>query len=227
MYYDLHIHSALSPCSDDSMTIHNIINMSILKGLDLIAITDHNSLLQQECFLKVAKGQINVLVGVEIQTSDKIHVLAYFPPNTNLDPIQKYLDKHLFSQMNIPEYYGNQLIMDINDKVVMVENRLLIGSLDRNVKEVIEDIHQFGGKAILAHVYRKYGYIATYNQLDMDLPFDGVEVRYEDKNRLLEEYPDLTKRIILHNSDAHYLGDISEPEFQLSQEAYKLLKGEM
>ena len=50
MYYDLHIHSALSPCSDDSMTIHNIINMSLLKGLDLIAITDHNSLLQQDCF---------------------------------------------------------------------------------------------------------------------------------------------------------------------------------
>ena len=47
MYYDLHIHSALSPCGDDTMTINNIFNMSYIKGLELIAITDHNSLKQQ------------------------------------------------------------------------------------------------------------------------------------------------------------------------------------
>ena len=39
MYYDLHIHSALSPCGDDTMTINNIFNMSYIKGLELIAIT--------------------------------------------------------------------------------------------------------------------------------------------------------------------------------------------
>ena len=37
MYYDLHIHSALSPCSDDTMTIYNIFHMAYIKGLDLIA----------------------------------------------------------------------------------------------------------------------------------------------------------------------------------------------
>ena len=42
MYYDLHIHSALSPCGDDTMTINNIFNMAYIKGLELIAITDHN-----------------------------------------------------------------------------------------------------------------------------------------------------------------------------------------
>ena len=42
MFYDLHIHSALSPCSDDDMTLNNIVNMACLKELDLIAITDHN-----------------------------------------------------------------------------------------------------------------------------------------------------------------------------------------
>lgn len=181
MFYDLHIHSALSPCSDDSMTIHNIINMSLLKGLDVIAVTDHNSLLQQDCLRKVAKGKIDLLIGVEIQTRDKIHVLGYFPVFTDLKPLQRYLDLHLYTTFNQPEFYGNQLILNEQDKVVMVENRLLIGSLDVNVKEIIDVIHQFNGKAILAHVYRKYGYIATYGQIDMTLPFDGVEVRIEDK----------------------------------------------
>lgn len=43
-YFDFHIHSCLSPCADDEMTPNNIINMSLLKGLDAIAITDHNSI---------------------------------------------------------------------------------------------------------------------------------------------------------------------------------------
>ena len=53
MYYDLHIHSALSPCGDDLMTINNIFNMAYIKGLDLIAITDHNSLKQQYYLEKI------------------------------------------------------------------------------------------------------------------------------------------------------------------------------
>ncbi|HOT21679.1 MAG TPA: PHP domain-containing protein, partial [Sedimentibacter sp.] len=42
-YYDLHIHSDLSPCSACDMTPNNIINMSLIKGLDIISVTDHNS----------------------------------------------------------------------------------------------------------------------------------------------------------------------------------------
>ena len=45
LYYDFHIHSALSPCGDNEMTPNNIINMSLIKGLDAIAVTDHNSAL--------------------------------------------------------------------------------------------------------------------------------------------------------------------------------------
>ena len=41
--YDLHIHSCLSPCGDDDMTPGNIVGMAAVKGLDVIAVTDHNS----------------------------------------------------------------------------------------------------------------------------------------------------------------------------------------
>ena len=43
LYYDLHIHSCLSPCGDDDMTPANIVGMAAVKGLDVIALTDHNS----------------------------------------------------------------------------------------------------------------------------------------------------------------------------------------
>ena len=226
MYYDLHIHSALSPCSEDEMTIHNIINMSLLKGLDLVAVTDHNSVRQQKCLLEVAKDKIKILVGVEIQTSDHIHVLGYFHPEIDLDQIQTYLDKHLIVKMNNPEYYGHQLILNTLDEVVDQEPRLLISSIDRNCQEVIDDIHHLGGRVILAHVYRKYGYIDRYGQLDMRLPFDGVEVLPEAKEELLHTYPALKNRLVLSNSDAHQLGMISEPQYQISCQEYHILKGD-
>ena len=41
--YDLHLHSCLSPCGDNDMTPENIAGMAKIIGLDLIALTDHNS----------------------------------------------------------------------------------------------------------------------------------------------------------------------------------------
>ena len=40
---DLHMHSCLSPCGDELMTPNNIVNMAKLKGLDAIAVCDHNT----------------------------------------------------------------------------------------------------------------------------------------------------------------------------------------
>ena len=39
-FYDLHLHSCLSPCGDMDMTPNNIVNMAKLLGLDVIALTD-------------------------------------------------------------------------------------------------------------------------------------------------------------------------------------------
>ena len=59
-YYDFHIHTALSPCGDEDMTPNNIVNMALLKELDMIAITDHNSCENVEA-MKVAQDS-NLLV---------------------------------------------------------------------------------------------------------------------------------------------------------------------
>lgn len=57
IFYDLHIHSALSPCSDDDMTLNNIINMACIKELNLISVSDHNTLKQLKHFEKLAEGK--------------------------------------------------------------------------------------------------------------------------------------------------------------------------
>ena len=40
---DLHMHSVLSPCGDLGMTPNNIVGMALLKEVDYIALTDHNT----------------------------------------------------------------------------------------------------------------------------------------------------------------------------------------
>ena len=42
-HYDLHIHSCLSPCGDNDMTPNNLVQMALLSGCDVIALTDHNT----------------------------------------------------------------------------------------------------------------------------------------------------------------------------------------
>ena len=73
MYYDLHMHSALSPCAENEMTPNNICNMAIIKGLELIAVTDHNSVKQLPAFSKcVEQMGIKALYGAEIQTAEEV-----------------------------------------------------------------------------------------------------------------------------------------------------------
>lgn len=56
VFYDLHIHSCLSPCGDQDMTPKNIVNMALLKELELIALTDHNSCKNCPAIMKAAAG---------------------------------------------------------------------------------------------------------------------------------------------------------------------------
>ena len=42
-YYDLHLHSCLSPCGSEDMTPANLAAMCALAGLDIVALTDHNT----------------------------------------------------------------------------------------------------------------------------------------------------------------------------------------
>ena len=80
LFYDLHIHSALSPCGDNDMTPNNIINMSIIKGLDVIAVSDHNSIKNLYSVMEVAKNtDLLVIPAMEIETAEEVHMLSLFP----------------------------------------------------------------------------------------------------------------------------------------------------
>lgn len=227
MYYDLHIHSALSPCSDDLMTINNIFNMAYIKGLQLIAITDHNSLKQQYYLEKIIehdilKGKIDYVHGVELQSSEEIHLLAYFKKGSNLNVIQEWIDKHLIKVKNQSDYYGNQYIFNEFDEVIGIEDNLLISSLDLNVYQIVKKVHEFNGVVILAHVMAKrYGIYEVYHGIPDDLNYDGIEVgSIKQLNELKQLCKHLKDDYVFFNSDAHNLESISEPINQIDRDIF-------
>ncbi len=80
LYYDLHIHSCLSPCGDSDMTPNNIVNMARLADLNLIALTDHNSCRNCPAILAAARGSgLTVLPGMELCSAEEAHVVCLFP----------------------------------------------------------------------------------------------------------------------------------------------------
>ena len=80
VFYDLHMHSCLSPCGADDMTPNNLVNMAVLAGLQVIAVADHNTTRNVPAAIKVG-AQVGVLVvpAMELTTKEDIHVLCLLP----------------------------------------------------------------------------------------------------------------------------------------------------
>lgn len=224
--YDLHLHSALSPCSDDDMTPNNIVNMAILNDLDFIAISDHNSLVQQQSIKKVAQGKIKILYGVEIQSKEEVHILAYFYKESQIDSMQEYLDQYLMVRDLDVNYFGHQYIMNERDEIVGEEKRLLLNSIDRGIEEIEYKIHELGGFMVLAHVRdRSNGIITQLGFIPLTLKYDGIEVKDEiQRKEVMAMHPWIKARVIwLYQSDAHTLGDIAKNAKAVEESEISLL----
>ncbi|SHJ81891.1 PHP domain-containing protein [Paramaledivibacter caminithermalis] len=214
IYYDLHIHTALSPCGDNDMSPMNIVNMAMLKGLDVIAITDHNSVKNCLPSIKAAEdNNIIVIPGMEIQTKEEVHLLCLFRDIKAALEFGSKIDNLIPNYTNNPEYFGEQLIFDNENNIVGKENRLLISSVDISISKVFEMVDKLNGVVIPAHVdKRNYSIISNLGFLPLDLDITTIEISknchkedFINRNKYLQNYN------MIINSDAHYLGDISEP----------------
>ena len=209
-YYDFHIHSALSPCSDEDMTPNNIVNMARLKGLSMIAVTDHNSCGNLRAVMQVAANDPLVLPGIEIETAEEVHILGYFPSLEQAEAMEKVVKEHLPFIPNRPEIFGRQLYMDADDTVTGEEEGLLVTATTLGVADVFSMVQNLGGVAVPAHIDRgSYSILSNLGFLPPELAIRTVEITAKNRARLEERYKNLT---ILTSSDAHYLGDIAEME---------------
>lgn len=208
----MHLHSCLSPCADDDMSPWNIVGMAKLKGLDVIAITDHNSCLNAEEVMAAGKEYgVAVIPGMEITTREEVHMLAYFYSLADALNAGEEVYAHLLNVKNDPLLFGNQLIMR-NDSPIGTVERLLIGATNLSVDETCSLVKKHRGIPIPAHINRgSNGMIGALGLMPFLPEYPVVEV-YQAVD--CPAYA-IKSRTLLHSSDAHRLEDIQERVFQL------------
>jgi len=212
--YDLHIHSCLSPCGDDDMTPGNIVGMAALKGLDVIALTDHNSCKNCPAFMKLAKEYgVMAIPGMEINTSEEVHAVCLFPDLAKAMAFDAYVYERLMKFPNKEAVFGKQQIYNEEDEWVGTEPLLLINSVDISFDELWDLVDSYGGVMFPAHIEKSANsLLANLGFVPPDSKFRTAEVKDLKKlHEVRKSNPYLETCRIVSNSDAHYLADIQEP----------------
>ena len=215
VFYDLHLHSCLSPCGDMDMTPNNIVNMSLLKGLELIALTDHNSCKNCPATLAVAQqAGLAVIPGMELTTAEEIHVVCLFPTLEAAMGFDQYVHDRLAPVKNAPEIFGEQWVLDELDQPVAQEELLLINATTIGISQAPAAVAAFEGICYPAHIDRpSNSVLANLGFLPPECGFSTLEVHSPEtffangaNGAYWEGYH------ILTSSDAHYLEQINERE---------------
>lgn len=214
-YYDLHIHSCLSPCGDMDMTPNNLVNMAKLLGLDVIALTDHNT--SQNCKAAMEVGrEIGLLVipGMELTTAEDIHAVCLFPDLEKALAWDEYVDAHRIKVKNRPEIFGRQVIMNSADEETGEIEHLLLPATEISIMDANKRVGEFGGICYPAHIDRdSLSVLSVLGEIDENCGFTTAELADISKlSELKAQHPILEKMHIVTCSDAHYLQNMREAE---------------
>ena len=217
LFCDLHIHSCLSPCGDALMTPNNIAGMAFIKGLDVIAVCDHNSARNLPA-VKAAADRMNVLLlpGMELTTREEAHMLCYFRTVQACMAFGEAIYAHLAPTPNNERFFGRQQVMNERDEEIDVEERLLIGALDLPFEACAARIREAGGLCVPAHINR--GSSGVLGALGF-LP-QGLQARTVAEGNtslrgaaLLLTRPELRERLVRWSSGCTLVDLAARPDF--------------
>jgi PHP family Zn ribbon phosphoesterase len=210
---DLHIHTVLSPCGDLAMSPAAIVEKALQQELNVIGITDHNSILNVEVTSKIAEKEgIFVLKGAEVTTKEEVHCLCYMPDSEKLKEFQKFLDSKVIFFPNSADKFGYQLVVDEEENIIDEVPHLLINSLDISINDLQIKVEEMGGIFVPAHVDRKDTSISSQlGFVPEDLRFDALELSpFAFKNKFFERFPWFKGYNYITDSDAHFIDDIAK-----------------
>ena len=208
MKYDLHIHSCLSPCGDEDMTPNNIAGMAMLGGLDIVALTDHNTTLNCPAFFKACeKLGIIPIGGMELTTAEDIHMVCLFPTLDKTMEFGSFVESHRMKIKNRPDIFGEQLILDENDELLGKVEDLLVAGTDLDISTAYDEVMKYDGAAFPAHIDKQSnGLIAILGDFPPEPLFGCAE--FHDSSKIedyVKKYPTLNNMRYLTCSDAHFL----------------------
>ena len=192
------MHTPKSLCySDQSVTPEQIIDTALATGLEVIAITDHNTVKAIDDIRQVTrKKNLFVFPGVELSTKSG-HVIAIFELDTPVEKLEGFL-----SYVGVaPEEWGDAAAMP-NDRI----------------EKVFQKIEARGGIAIAAHIERwPSGFLETNEprrvkmRIHSNKYLSALELSVPQNKSLwnagqVRGYP--KKYACIQGSDAHALDEI-------------------
>lgn len=205
---DLHIHTLLSPCGDLDMSPGVIIEYAVRKGLDAIAICDHNSTLQAGTVCRAGeKKGIRVFRGIELTSREEVHCVAILPDAASAARLQEWVDEHIIKIPNVPEKFGDQVWVDEDDNIVGEVAWYLNSPIDKSVEEIAVMVEEAGGLFVPAHVDRpSNSLIGQLGFISPVLPVKAVEYNHRDKitAMMAKGHKYLEKYSLYTASDAHF-----------------------
>lgn len=210
---DLHIHTCLSPCADIDMSPLAVVKKASEKGLDIIAVTDHNSAENIIAALKSAENSdLSVLAGMEITSSEEAHILALFDDPESILQLQDTVYHHLIEGENDEKLFGEQIVANDKDEVMSFNKRLLIGATTMTALSIVSEVHALGGLAIASHIDRDaFSIISQLGFIPGDLSFDALELSAAiSREKAQELYKDYKSFAWISSSDAHTPDDIGK-----------------
>ena len=227
MFYDLHLHSSLSPCADNDMTPANIAGFMALSGADIIAVTDHNSALNLPAVKKACDHYgIKLLPGIEANTSEEIHILCYLPSVEAALELGEMIYNTLPDIRAEKSIWGEQLIVDTDDKVTGTVDKLLTLASGFSVYDLKTITEKLGGMVVPAHVDRdSYSLVSVMGFLPDDLRFEALE--FTDPRKYTEFknngiVPDGART--LTSSDAHTLEQLTRGQLAAIENDHPLMR---
>lgn len=167
MFYkgDFHIHST---ASDGDLTPSEIVSLASNEHIDIISITDHNTILGIEEAIKAGtKLGITVIPGVELSSRYKnksVHILGYFKDDRYKDKIfERFLNLVKNHRANDAKH-----LINLQSNYNKNNHRL-------SVNDGIKALKLFGATVVLAHPI-----LINKNCLTeiINMPFDGIEAKH-------------------------------------------------
>jgi len=199
------------------MTPLRIVRRALETGLDMIAVSDHNSAANAEVAMELGRRSgLSVLPAMEISSREEAHVLAVFGSLEDALSMQESVYADLREG---PEGRSEwQVIVNAEEEVLGFERRMLLGATGKTLEELVNEIRTRGGLAIASHVDREaFSVMSQLGFVPGDVTFDGFEVIDPKRARQgVMLHPDVPW---VRSSDAHRLADMGRRATVLEAEA--------
>lgn len=208
---DLHLHTCLSACAEVEMIPPLIVDEALRKGLQLIAITDHNTTGNVAAVMAAAADTgLIVLPGMELQCREEVEAICLFDTLEQAQTWEAQVRAALLPFPHDAERFGPQFCVDAEGELVCEDEHFYQGPAQITLAEAAAAVHALEGLFIPAHIERPMkGLLGVLGLWPTDLPADAAELspnlRPSEARRRYRLPPELP---LITASDAHWLDEI-------------------